>query len=121
MKPSYLEFVELDDYLAHLRTLTNAPLTTHCEITNIAGKPDKFGIASVTYYAALTYRYVDCIVTCAIPILNTTTFHLKNDHDETHAKLHANFDKVRAMLVERGVQVARGKWMLTAPIFLSER
>jgi len=121
MKPSYLEFIELDDYLAHLRSLNgDAPVTTHCEIANIAGKPDKLGVAVVTYYAALTYRYLDCIVTCAIPILNTTTFHLKHERAETHAKLHENFNKVRAMLTERGVNLVRGKWTLTAPKYLSE-
>jgi hypothetical protein len=123
MKNSYLEFVELDDYLAHLRSLAergNATPTTRCEITSIGGKPNKHGIAGVAYYAALTYHHADYIATCAIPLLNTTNFHLQTDRDAMRAKLHENFDKVIAMLRARGVEVTRGKRTLTTPNYLSE-
>jgi len=115
----YLEFNELDDYIAYLRDATGreTPLT-HVDITSVSGTPDKYGICEVTYYAALTHLLVDCIATTAIPLLHTTNFHLQTEREAMHAKLHENFDKVLAMLRERGLVVERGKWTVEPPAYL---
>ncbi len=119
MHSGYLEFVELDDYLAHLQQVTLFhPVTTHCEITSVSSQPNQHGITGIMYYAALTFRDADHIATCAVALLNTTNFHLQTDKEAVHTKLHANFDKVVANLTARGIEVTRGKWTLTAPNYL---
>jgi|GEM_PF-1495351 len=119
MNKCYLEFNELDDYIAYLRGATHqeTPLT-YVDITSVSGTPDKYGIREVAYYAALTRPLVDCIATTAIPLLHTTDFHLRTEREAMHAKLHEHFDKVCATLKERGLVLERGKWTVEPPAYL---
>lgn len=125
---AYLEFNEPDDYIAHLRAQTGAEQpSTHLEITSITGARGEHGLRGVTYYATLTQCFDPSagsgqayIAVCAIPILNTTNFHLQVEKGEMRDKLHANFDKVRARLESKGVVVERGRWSVEVPAYLRE-
>jgi hypothetical protein len=119
MNKCYLEFNELDDYIAYLRGATHeeTPLT-YVDITSVSGTPDKYGIREVAYYAALTRPLVDGIATTAILLLRTTNFRLRTEHDAMNA-LHEHFDKVLTMLRERGLVLERGKWTAEPPAYLS--
>jgi len=116
----YLEFVELSDYLAHLKERMEH--TTRLEITSTAGERGNHGLRGITYHAVASARFSDYIAVCAVPIFHTTNFHLQAsaERDETRGKVHANFDKVRAEIEQLGVHVARGKWMYEAPAYLRE-
>jgi len=110
----YLEFVELDDYIHHLQETIGMfnPIKaehpdTRIEITSTSGESDERGICSISYQAVLTRRFEDHIAVCAIPLLQTTNFHLQVEKDALRAK-HENFDKVYAMLGERGLTIERG-------------
>lgn len=114
---AYLEFNRLDDYIEYLCLATGRERpSTWVDITSVVGEKEAHGIRGVTYYAALTHRLGDVIATTAIPLLNTTNFHLRTEQDATD-KLHENFEKVLTLLRER-LEIARGKWTFAPPVYL---
>ncbi len=116
----YLEFVELSDYLAHLKERMEH--TARLEITSTAGERGEHGLRGITYHAVASARFADYIAVCSVPIFHTTNFHLQAsaERDDTRAKVHANFDKVRAEIEAQGLRVERGKWTVEAPAYLRE-
>jgi hypothetical protein len=123
---AYLEFTELDDYIRHLKervgmfnpTKAEHP-DTRIEITSTSGESDERGIRLISYQAVLTHCFEDHIAVCAIPLLQTTNFHLQTEKDALRAKVHENFDKMCAMLGERGLVLERGKWRLESPKYIN--
>jgi hypothetical protein len=118
----YLEFVELDDYIHHLQKTIGRvnPIRaehpdTRIEIASTSGESDERGIRLISYQAVLTRRFEDHIAVCAIPLLQTTNLHLQMEEDALRAKVRESFDKVCAMLGERGLVLERGKWRLEPP------
>jgi hypothetical protein len=127
-QPAYLEFVELDDYCAHLAAHdTNR---THLEITQAAARPrGKFQVAAVTVYATATARIEepegDGHIACwSNVILQTSNINARLERDLPHDQqkgrqvLFKNFESVRRELEARGLEVTRGKWTFTTPNFL---
>lgn len=120
-----LEFNELDDYLAHLRQEHDTDWT-HLEIGHTTGERDQHGIRAVAFFAIATRRILsptEYIVVWSCPILNTTSVHLQMDKHEapehqTRSQLHTNFDKVKQMLQERGLNIRPGKWSTESPSYL---
>lgn len=120
-----LEFNELDDFIGHLRQEQDTTWT-HLEIAHITSERDTHGIRSVTFFAIATRRFLSpapYIATWACSLMNTTSVHLQMDRHEppekqTRSQLHANFDKVKTMLQERGVHVRPGKWSSQPPEYL---
>lgn len=128
-KPSYLEFVELDDYCAHLAA--HDARKTHLEITVNVGRPTgKFQISSITVYAAATARVNELdgdqfhIACWQNVILQTSNINARLEHDlpedqQTGRRaMFKNFERVRAELLKRGLEVTRGRWTHTAPDYL---
>jgi monoamine oxidase len=110
---TYLEFIDVEDYIRHLQENTFTPrLTTRAEITS------KHGVCIVTFNAVLTRQFENHIAVCAIPLLQTTNLRLQTEMDALRAKVHESFDKVCAMLKERGLTVERGKWTIEPPAYL---
>lgn len=120
-----LEFNELDDYLLHLQQEEQTDWT-HLEIGHTSSERDQHGIRAVAFFAIATRRFpapAPYIVVWSCTLLNTTSVHLQMDKHEppehqTRSQLHANFDKVKQMLRERGFAVRPGKWSSKPPKYL---
>ena len=127
-RPAYIEFVELDDYCAHLAAHdTNK---THLEITQSATRPrGKFQVAGITVYATATARIEepdsDAHIACwSNVILQTSNINaslerdLPQDQQKGRLAMFKNFECIRRELEARGLEVSRGKWTFTTPEFL---
>lgn len=129
-RPAYIEFVELDDYCAHLAAHdTNK---TNLEITVQSGRPSrgKITVITVTVYAAATTRIAEPdgnsfhIACWQRVILQTNNLNasmqrdLPEDQQKGRQAMFKNFEVVRRELEKRGLEVTRGKWSLTTPDFL---
>ena len=120
-----LEFNELDDFVAHLRTEEQTDWT-HFEIGHTTGERDGSGIRPVSFFAIATRHFLsptEYIVVWACPILNTTSVHLQMDKHEkpehqTRTHLHANLEKVKTQIESRGLSVRPGKWLSQPPDYL---
>lgn len=120
-----LEFNELDDFIAHLREEQDTDWT-HLEIGHVSGEQDAHSIRGVTFYEIATRHLLspsEYLVVRATTLLNTTNAQLQIDKHEasehqTHTQLHANFEKVKAMLQQRGVCVRPGRWSSQPPEYL---
>ena len=120
-----LEFNELDDFITHLRQEQDTTWS-HLEIGHVSGERDAHGIRGVTFYAIATRRFLSpaqYLVVWSTTLLNTTNVHLQMDKHEdpekqTRTQLHANFEKVKSMLQERGLCVCPGKWSSQPPEYL---
>lgn len=126
-KPAYLEFVELDDYCAHLAAHDRND--TRLEISVSAGRPrGKFQMASITVYAVATCRIVEGetshIACWANVIRQTNNINAQMERDmpaerqSGRIEMFKNFEYVRGELEKRGLKVERGKWSGTSPDFL---
>ena len=116
---TYLEFIDVEDYIRHLQENTfTLRLTTRAEITTTAGERDKHGVCIVTFNAVLTEQFEDHIAVCAITLVQTTNFHLQVEKETLAAQVRERFDKICAMLGERGLTVERGKWTIEPPAYL---
>ena len=122
---SVLEFNELDDFLAHLREEEQTDWT-HLEIAHITSERDQHGIRAVAFFAVATRRFftpAPYLVVWSCALLNTTSVHIQMDKHETpehqtRSQLHANFDKVKQLLQERGLMMRPGKWSTQPPEYL---
>lgn len=120
-----LEFNELEDFVAHLRGKQDTDWA-HLEIGHTSSERDTHGIRTVSFFAIATCRFLtpaEYIVVWSCPILHTTSVHLQMDKPEapehqSRAQIHLNFDKVKAMLQERGLSVRSGKWLSQPPEYL---
>ncbi len=127
-QPTYLEFVELDDYCAHLAAHDRNE--TRLEISVSTGKPSrgKIQVLPVTIYAVATCRITEAdeshIACWAQVILATNTLNaqmerdLPEDQRQGRQAMFKNFERTREELEKRGFRVERGKWSLTTPDFL---
>lgn len=120
-----LEFNELEDFITHLRQEEQTDWA-HLDIGHSVGERDAHGIRGVSFYAIATRRFIapmPYIVVWSCPILHTTSVHLQMDKHEApehqmRTQLHANFEKLRANLQERGLCVRPGKWLSQPPEYL---
>lgn len=112
-----LEFNELEDFVAHLRDEQDTDWA-HLEIGHTSSERDSHGIRAVSFFAIATRRFLtpaEYIVVWSCPILHSTSIHLQMDKHEapehqSRTQLHANFEKAKALLRERGLSVRPGKW-----------
>lgn len=116
----YLRFVELDDFIAHVKA-SGEP--AHLEFSNMSSKPDKrFGIYQVTFYAVATAAINEHIATIEFPLLHADSLQLNHDDqvkkEERRAQLQERFGKVKAQLEDKGLTIERGLWTLEKPEFL---
>jgi hypothetical protein len=124
---TYLEFIELDDYIAHLRERTNegAPLRSNIELGSVIGEKGLHGIRPISFCAVLTHIFDDHIACYAKTILFTTNYDLDfDDHrhkpeDKVRNKLQAIFEQYCKQLAdEKHLTLTRGRWMFGAPEYL---
>jgi hypothetical protein len=115
---TYLEFTELEDYLAHLRE--HDANATRLGITWQTGAADANGFRTVTYYAAATAQVDDHIATYGTVIYQTLNLNLRvnDERARAHETLHAKFDRVREELERAGVNVTPGVWRIQPPAWL---
>ena len=128
-RPAYLEFVELDDYCAHLAAHDRAD--TRLEISAVTGRTSRnkhFTVTPCTVYSVAT-----CLVSAdekphiacwSQVILQTNSLQASFERDLPEAErkgrqaMFKNFNCTREELERRGLKVERGKWSLTTPDFL---
>lgn len=127
-KPAYLDFIELDDYCAHLAAHDRKD--TRLEISVTSGRPSrgKISVTSITVYAVATCRIIEpdaAHIACWAQVIlqtNNLNAQLERDLPEEERKgrnaMLKGFERVREVLEKRGLRVERGKWTLTTPDFL---
>ena len=109
-----LEFVELDDFLAHLKE--DAQKHVRLEIDVESGNPSgQFEVSGVRFRAVATAivngpHSIKVVARWEHSLLLTNSLHLRIDRDESRSRLFENFDKLKAHIEERGFEVKRGMW-----------
>lgn len=127
-KTAYLEFIELDDYCAHLAAHDRSD--TRLEISVVSGAPSrgKIQVTSLTVYGVATCRISEgemSHIACWSQVLlltNNLNAQMERDLPEDQRKgrlaMFKNFERTQQELKARGLKVERGLWTLTTPDFL---
>lgn len=110
-----LEFVELDDFVAHLKNANHK--SVRCEIESETGAPrGEWNNAPLTANAVVTAVLTDFgmryIVKWTRTILITDSLSYRMDKTQSRDKMFENFARVQQEFETLGFTVLRGQWKL---------